>query len=186
MSQAAVYLDFQGTLGGTGVDDILTFDFYPCSIAAIRALNGAGVLAIGTTNHSHIARGLVNMEQYEQRLELLRRQLADSGAWLDAVYMCPHGREDTCTCKKPAIGMIDAARRDFDIDRQREYVVGDMGMNDIVMAHNAGAKGILVLTGVGQGSLCVYRHTWAGLQAEYVAPDVLEAVNWICRDLKEN
>lgn len=185
MGQAAVYLDFQGTLGGTGIDDILTFDFYPCSVAAIRALNRAGVLAIGTTNQSHIARGLLTMAQYEQRLALLQRQLADNGVWLDAVYMCPHRRGDNCTCKKPAIGMIEAARRDFDIDRRREYVVGDMGKNDIVMARNAGAKGILVLTGVGQCSLGEHRHTWAGVEADFVAPDVHQAVDWILSDRRE-
>jgi Histidinol phosphatase and related phosphatases len=35
----AVFLDMQGTLGGAGVDDISTFEFYPFSIEDIKKLN---------------------------------------------------------------------------------------------------------------------------------------------------
>jgi hypothetical protein len=35
----AVFLDMQGTLGGNGVDDIGTFEFYPFAINAIKKLN---------------------------------------------------------------------------------------------------------------------------------------------------
>ena len=54
-----------------------------------------------------------------------------------------------------------------------------MGMNDIVMAKNAGATGVLVLTGVGKGSLNEYRYTWKGYEADYVAENILDAVHWI-------
>lgn len=184
MGKAAVYLDFQGTLGGSGIDDIRTLELYPFSIEAIHMLNDAGVLAIGTTNQSHIARGELTLEQYNEKLRLLEEELAAQGAHLDAVYMCPHDRGDRCACKKPAAGMIDAARCDFDIDPRCQYVVGDMGMSDIAMARNTGAKGVLVLTGVGQGSLGAYRHTWADLEADHIAENVREAVRWILQDLQ--
>lgn len=184
MGKAAVYLDFQGTLGGAGTDDIRTLELYPFSTEAIHMLNDAGVLAIGMTNQSHIAKGELTLEEYDAKLWLLEQELAEQGAHLDAVYMCPHGREDRCACKKPATGMIEAARRDFDIDPRRQYVVGDMGMSDIALAHNAGAKGVLVLTGVGQGSLGAFRHTWAGLETDHVAENVREAVRWILQDMQ--
>lgn len=183
MSKLAVYLDFQGTLGGSGTDDIRAFSFYPFSIEAIRLLNDNDVLAIGTTNQSHIAKGELTLEQYHEKLRLLREELASHGARLDAVYMCPHSRKDRCACKKPATGMVDQARRDFDIDRAREYVVGDMGMSDMLLAGNIGAKGVLVLTGAGQSSLGDYRHTWSGVDAHHIAENALEAVRWILGDL---
>ncbi len=183
MSKPAVYLDFQGTLGGSGTDDIRTFSFYPFSIKAIRLLNDHDVLAIGTTNQSHIAKGELTLEQYDEKLRLIREELAACGARLDAVYMCPHSRKDRCACKKPATGMVEQARRDFDIDRSWEYVVGDMGMNDMLLAANIGAKGVLVLSGAGQGSLGAYRHTWSGVDAHHIAENALEAVRWILKDI---
>jgi phosphoglycolate phosphatase-like HAD superfamily hydrolase len=54
-----------------------------------------------------------------------------------------------------------------------------MGMADMALAKNINAKGILVLTGVGKGSLNEYRYTWKDVEADYVASDVLEAVKWI-------
>lgn len=52
-----------------------------------------------------------------------------------------------------------------------------MGMSDIVLSRKVGAKGVLVLTGVGKGSMSEFRHTWSGYEADYVSENVLEAVN---------
>ena len=47
----------------------------------------------------------------------------------------------------------------YSIDISQSYVIGDMGKNEIIMAHNAGCKGILVLTGGGKDSLGKFRDT---------------------------
>ncbi|NLH30880.1 MAG: HAD-IIIA family hydrolase [Firmicutes bacterium] len=174
-----MFLDFHGTLGSQGLDDIRTFAFYPFSIEAIRLLNANDVLAIGITNQSHIAKGEFTMEEFEQKLQQLQQELENHNTHLDAVYCCPHGREDNCKCKEPLTGMIDQARTEFDIDMLRAYGVGDMGMADMALAKNINAKGSLVLTGVGKGSLNEYRYTWKDVEADYVASDVLKAVKWI-------
>ena len=57
MSKIAAFIDFQGTLGGGGVDDIKSLNFYPFSIEAIKKLNDCGILVIGITNQSHISKG---------------------------------------------------------------------------------------------------------------------------------
>jgi D-glycero-D-manno-heptose 1,7-bisphosphate phosphatase len=54
-----------------------------------------------------------------------------------------------------------------------------MGISDMVMAKTVGAKGILVRTGAGEASLTEYRHTWANIEPDYVADNVLAAVKWI-------
>lgn len=51
-----------------------------------------------------------------------------------------------------------------------------MGKNEIIMAHNAGCKGILVLTGAGRGSLNEFRSTWSNYEADFIAENVLEAI----------
>ncbi len=183
MKKPAVFLDFQGTLGGGGTDDIRTLKLFPFSADAIKKLNDNGVLAIGITNQSHIANGLFTMDEYNTRLEYIKQELAKSGARFDAAYCCPHGESDTCTCKKPLPGMIEWAKRDFSIDPSQIYVVGDMGKSDMLLAKNTGAKSVLVLTGVGRGSLNEFRHTWADAVATNVADNVFEAVRWIIDDI---
>ena len=56
-----------------------------------------------------------------------------------------------------------------------------MGKNEIVMARNAGCKGILVLTGGGKGSLGEYRHTWLDYEADIITDNALEAVKTILK-----
>lgn len=186
MAKSVAFLDLQGTLGGEGPDDIRTFKFYPFSIEAIKLLNESDILVIGITNQSHISKGELTMEEYENKLQHLKEELADHNAHFDAVYCCPHMTEDMCNCKKPLVGMIDKAKIDFEIDMGKAYVVGDMGMNDIVLARNINAKGILVLTGVGKGSLNEFRYTWKSVEADYIAQNVLDAVKWISNDLSSS
>lgn len=175
----AVFLDVQGTLGGGGLDDISTFSFFPCAIEAIKMLNANDILAIAITNQSHIAKGLLTMVDFNKKITNMQAELERNNARLDAVYCCPHGDQDNCACRKPLTGMVEQAKADFNIDLRASFVVGDMGSSDMVLAKTAGAKGVLVLTGIGQGSLTTFRHTWSGYEADHVAQDVLDAVKWI-------
>lgn len=175
----AVFIDLQGTLGGEPLGDIMDFEFYPFAIEAVKLLNENNILAIVVTNQSHIAKGILTYEDFENKLEEIKLIIKDQGAHVDAVYCCPHGKEDKCACKKPLTGMLMQAKKDFNINIEESHVIGDMGMADMIMAKSAGAKGILVLTGVGEGSLTTFRHTWAEIEADYVADNVLKAVKWI-------
>jgi len=175
----AVFLDLQGTLGGDGLGDIMDFQFFPCSIEAIRLLNKHNILAIVVTNQSHISKGYLTISDFNNRVEDLKKELSKEEVHFDAVYCCPHGVEDICECRKPLAGMLLQGKKEFNIDFQDSYVIGDMGMSDMIMAKTVGAKGILVRTGVGEGSLAAFRHTWANVEPDYVAENVLEAVKWI-------
>lgn len=119
------------------------------------------------------------MSDFNNRIEVLREELGNEKAHLDAVYCCPHEGHDNCECKKPLTGMLVQAQRDFNGNLTESYVVGDMGRSDMLMARAVGAKGILVRTGVGEGSLTVFRHTWLNIEPSYVAENVLDAVKWI-------
>ncbi|NLJ25619.1 MAG: HAD hydrolase-like protein [Firmicutes bacterium] len=78
--------------------------------------------------------------------------------------------DDDCDCKKPLPGLVERAVRDFGINVSESYVIGDMGAADMKLAETYGAKGILVLTGVGKGSVGEFRHTWAAPPAARQRP----------------
>lgn len=100
----------------------------------------------------------------------------EDGRLLEEILCCPHENADNCNCKKPKTGLIQESIKKYDLDIKQCFVVGDMGKNEIVMAHNAGCKGILVLTGGGKGSLSEFRDTWAEFEADIIAKNAFEAV----------
>jgi histidinol phosphatase-like enzyme len=62
--------------------------------------------------------------------------LGEAGAYLDAIYHCPHHPEGgfpgevtalkrPCSCRKPETGMIEAAVRDLPVDLERSRLFGD-------------------------------------------------------------
>lgn len=112
-------------------------------------------------------------------MNLLHKKLGEIGAYVDGVYCCAHTKEDNCKCKKPLTGLVEKVAKELNIDLKNSFVVGYMGMSDIILARNIGAKGILVLTGTGKGSLEDFRHTWKDYEVDYISENVLEAVKWI-------
>jgi D-glycero-D-manno-heptose 1,7-bisphosphate phosphatase len=62
-------------------------------------------------------------------------------------------------------------------------VVGDR-YKDIQTGANAGVKGVLVLTGYGRGEYGHFGRTWEA-QPAYIAGDLLDAVEWIIKDLEK-
>lgn len=179
MLRQAVFMDLQGTLGGEGVGDIRNFSFFPFSIDAIKLINKNNMLAIIITNQSHISKGYFTIQQYEDYAKKLKLYLKMKNAYIDEIYCCPHGKNDNCTCKKPLSGLIEQAKNDFDIDLTSSYMIGDMGCTDMILAKKVRCKSILVRTGVGEGSLNEFRHTWKDVEPDFIAKNVLEGVKWI-------
>lgn len=160
----AVFLDRDGTIGGTGYFvHPNSFHPYPGSEKAIGLLHEAGVKVFAFTNQTHIAYGDVDEHDFVQQFE---------GMGLDGAYICPHGPDVECDCRKPLPGLLWRAARDHGLDLSRTAVIGDTGATDMVAANAVGAVKILVRTGLGAGSLNEFRHTWASIEPDFVAGDL--------------
>jgi D-glycero-D-manno-heptose 1,7-bisphosphate phosphatase len=185
----ALFLDRDGTVSDEVgyLNHVSRLQVYPWSGPAIRAINESPLLAILVTNQAGVARGYFEEEMVGRVHERLERELALHGARLDALYYCPHHptageppyRQD-CSCRKPRPGMLERAAREHGIDLASSYVVGDK-YSDVRLAHEVGAKGILVLTGYGRGELEHQRESWNGVP-DHVAETLLEAVEWALAD----
>lgn len=172
--EKAVFIDLQGTLGGEGLLDISSFSFYSFSKEAIELFKEKGYKVFVITNQSRIRRGYITIEEYYQHEQRLFNEID-----IDGIECCPHIKEDNCNCKKPKTGMIDAILKNHSIDIENSYVIGDMGLSDMLLANNINSKSILVLTGVGVGSMNEYRHTWDQMEPTYVCDNILEAAKII-------
>ncbi len=77
--------------------------------------------------------------------------------------------------------MLLQAAKEHNIDLTKSYMVGDR-MGDVKFAQSEGAKGILVLTGYGRGEHGFIK----GTVPDYVAENLIEAVEWILNDMENN
>jgi D-glycero-D-manno-heptose 1,7-bisphosphate phosphatase len=152
---------------------------FPFAAAAIRKLNDAELPVIVVTNQSGIARKYFPESLVHQVHEILQREMRLEGARIDAFYYCPHASADACACRKPGTGMLEAAAREHRLNLRRSFVVGDRH-GDVQLAHNAGARSVLVRTGYGEGDLAWHSAEWA-VQPNFVAPTLTEAVDWILK-----
>jgi len=176
----AVFLDRDGTLNEE-VHFLSRADqmrLLPGVAQAVARLNASDYRTVVVTNQPVIARGdcdEAELQQIHNRLETL---LGNEGAYLDAIYYCPHGPEAghpgeraelkiACECRKPGIGMIQQAARELNLDLSRSWMIGDKTA-DVLAAQRAGMRSVLVGTG------------YAGRDGKYLVQPDFE-----CRDLAE-
>lgn len=163
--QRAVFLDRDGTINEyVGfLSSAEQFKLVEGTAEAIRQINKSGYLAIVITNQPVIARGDCTFEQLRQIHDKMETELGKSGAYVDAIYVCPH-HPDTgfegerreykkvCSCRKPNIGLLLQAEQDFHIDLGRSFIIGD-SMRDVEAGRNAGLKDSLLIQKNQEGQL---------------------------------
>lgn len=173
MKQPAVFLDRDGTLmEDVGyIADPAHVRLYPGVSEALRRLKEAGFRLVIVTNQSGIGRGYLTVEQYEsvhaRLVELLEPGL------LDATYFCPEHPDTATERRKPGAGMLREAAAEHGLDLSRSWMIGDRE-GDLLAGRAAGARAVLVLTGIGAES--------AQENAHFVAKDLADAVDFILRD----
>ncbi|QHI95845.1 HAD-IIIA family hydrolase [Aristophania vespae] len=125
------------------------FSFIEGAPQAIARMNKCGYLVIVVTNQSGIARGLYTEEQARLFNEHIQSQLSLWGAHIDKFYISPYHPQaiiERYRCdhhdRKPNPGMIEKAFKEFDIDKENSFLVGDRD-TDIQAARAAGLKGYL-------------------------------------------
>ncbi len=154
--QKAIFLDRDGTINKyVGfLRNIDEFELIDGVAEAIRKINESGYLAIVVTNQPVIARGEVSFEELGVIHNKMETLLGKEGAYLDAIYFCPHhpnkGYEGErpelkfdCDCRKPKPGMLLKAAQDFNIDLAQSWMIGD-GENDVKAGQNVGCKTVLL------------------------------------------
>ena len=72
-----------------------------------------------------------------------------SGGRIDAIFVCPHGPDDGCACRKPLPGLFHDIARRYDACLDGVPAVGD-SLRDLQAATAAGCAPWLVTTGNGE------------------------------------
>ena len=163
--QKAIFLDRDGTINK--YVGFLTkseqFELLPGVAEAIKKINKSGYLAIVVTNQPVIARGDCTWEELSQIHDKMETELGKEGAFLDAIYICPHHKDKgfegerleykfDCDCRKPKPGLFFQAANDLNIDLSNSYMVGD-SENDLKAGNNAQLKKSFLIGKSGMNEL---------------------------------
>lgn len=163
--QKAIFLDRDGVInkhiGFLRKSEV--FELIPGVIEGIKAINKSGYLAIVVTNQPVIARGECTFEELQKIHDKMETELGKEGAFLDAIYICPHHKDKgfegerpdykfDCECRKPKPGLILQAAKDFNIDLSQSYMIGD-NVTDVESGKNAGCKDSILVETNKQGAL---------------------------------
>ncbi|MEK6202395.1 MAG: D-glycero-beta-D-manno-heptose 1,7-bisphosphate 7-phosphatase [Desulfobulbaceae bacterium] len=182
----AVFLDRDGTINEQMgyINHISRFQLLPGVAEAIRRLNAANIPVVVVTNQSGLARGYFPEELLTAVHEKMELLLAEHGAHVDGIYICPHHPEAkkekyrlACNCRKPKTGLLVQAAEELGLDLGCSFVVGDR-WSDLKTAAGCGATPVLVLTGYGRGD-AQYIGPGQKVQPVFVGVDLGAAVQWI-------
>ncbi len=154
--QKAVFLDRDGTINVhkgyiTSASEI---ELISGVSEAINKLHSMGFLVIIATNQPVIARGECTVEALNEIHNRIETLLGEKGAFVDGIYYCPHhpdsGYENEikelkikCNCRKPSPGLLLKAQKDFNIDLEKSYMVGD-SLRDVEAGKNAGCTPVFL------------------------------------------
>ena len=155
--QKAIFLDRDGTINK--YVGFLTkpeqFELLPGVAKAIKMINKSGYLAIVVTNQPVIARGDCTWEELQKIHDKMETELGKEGAFLDAIYICPHHKDKgfegerpeykfDCECRKPKPGLLLQAAKDYNIDLSQSIMIGD-DKRDGEAGNNAGCHNSFIL-----------------------------------------
>jgi D-glycero-D-manno-heptose 1,7-bisphosphate phosphatase len=165
---SAVFLDRDGVINRKApereyVESWAEFEFLPGALDGARRLAGLGVPILVATNQRGVALGRMTASDVEDIHRRMVDAVSRAGGRIDGIYVCPH--EAGCRCRKPRVGMFEAAARDHGIALERAALIGD-SPSDMLAARRIGALRISV------GAL-------PELDADYHAADLAQAASWL-------
>ena len=157
--QKCIFLDRDGTINELHgfINSTDRFFLLPEVSEAVKLINSSQYLCIIVTNQPVLARGECSFEELHRIHCKLETLLGEDGAYVDAIYFCPHHPDGgfigeianlkiPCQCRKPQIGMLLQAAADFNIDLSASWIIGDT-TTDIQTGINGGLHTALILTG---------------------------------------
>ncbi|AJA92433.1 hypothetical protein A7X95_05960 [Candidatus Nitrosopelagicus brevis] len=146
MSRAAIFLDRDGVINQKrddyvkNISELEIFEYVPNAINLLKKNN---FLIILITNQSIINRKIVTLDTLNAIHKKLQNFLNEHNTSIDAIYFCPHKPDENCDCRKPQPGLILKATKEFDINLEESWFIGD-SQTDIEAANLANCNSFLV------------------------------------------
>ncbi len=182
--QGIIFLDRDGTINKevSYLHDKKKIKILPNVISGIRLLNKNNIAVVVITNQPAVARGLLSIKALRKLNDFLVEKLKEEGAYIDAIYSCPHHPERNhpdipkramkyrikCKCRKPGIAMYKKALSIYG----SKNILGVIGNQekDMLAGKNLMATSVIIKTGY-KGEYGVH-----DAAADFVCDNFLDAV----------
>lgn len=169
----AIFLDRDGTINAgipkyERVDSPDKVEILPSVIEALELLSKQDYAVFFVTNQAGLAEGLITKEEFDAINNKVLGEIASSGIRVRETFVCPHGEQDGCDCRKPKPKLLLDAAEKYGINLSESWMIGDR-LTDVHTGINAGTKTILVQTGSASEAP----------EANFVAPTLLDAIKHI-------
>jgi D-glycero-D-manno-heptose 1,7-bisphosphate phosphatase len=127
MKNKALFIDRDGTINKDCpyCKDPSQIVIYEDAVQLMKEYQDKGYLIVIITNQSGINRGYFSEEDFLNFQKELLGKLHDKGIKITKTYFCPHTPTENCECRKPKIGMIEQAIKEYDINMSESIIVGD-------------------------------------------------------------
>lgn len=114
------------------------FEFVENIKGVLEKFKEKGFLNIVITNQPDIIRRLMQREKLDKIHNLIKERLP-----IDDIFVCPHDDKDNCLCRKLKPGMLFEAAKEWDIDLNASFMIGD-NWKDIEAGRAAGCTTVLI------------------------------------------
>lgn len=152
------------------------------ALEALRRLQSAGFLLFVASNQPNYAKGKASLEELVAIDTRMCREVAAAGIALVGVYYCLHHPEGIvaeysgpCACRKPSPYFLLRAMREFGLNAAESWMIGDREA-DVTCGRAAGVRTIFIDQ---------RRSGHGGNKADWIAPDLAGAAEYICREFYE-
>lgn len=183
--RSAIFLDRDGVINKdvNNLSNIDDFELLDNVSEAIKKINKSEYLSILVTNQPVIAKGFLSYRGLNEIHKKMETLLGSDRCYLDDIYFCPHHTElgfdgeikelkIDCECRKPKPGMLLSAAKDYNIDLESSWMIGDREV-DLIAGKLAGCRTIHIRPENGEKS--VY--------SDFECSDLLESVEFILENV---
>tara|TARA_A100001015_G_C14789050_1_gene632286 strand:+ start:239 stop:763 length:525 start_codon:yes stop_codon:yes gene_type:complete len=143
----AVFLDRDGVLNkAIRISDLVSrppwhseeIEIFEEAFYLIRLIKSFSYIPIVVTNQPDIGRGDIDQKSVFEINKFIIRKLG-----IEYSFICPHGNDFECNCRKPKPGMLLKASKKYNINLSSSFMIGDRA-KDIYAGVNAGTKTIFL------------------------------------------
>ncbi len=122
------------------------FRFLPGALEAISYLTQQFDRTVVVTNQQGIGKGLFTEKDLDLVHQHMLENIEAAGGKIDKVYYCPKLAKQNAPCRKPNVGMGEAAQKDFpDIIFEKSIMVGD-SISDMNFGLRLGMQTVYITT----------------------------------------
>jgi len=146
-----IILDRDGVINEDSEDFIKSPEEWhaiPGSLEAISRLCKAEYRVVVISNQSGVARGLLTLNTLNRIHQKMLDQLHAMGGEINAIFFCPHGPDEGCSCRKPMPGLFNDLQQRLNCSFEGVDALGD-SLRDLQAAKSVSANPVLVRTGKG-------------------------------------